>query len=117
MAVQALAAAGRSPSAFFRRELAFAGPVAALWGERDALVDAAHAANVRRAAPHAHVEIWRGMGHHPERERPQELSRFIERHAARGRRLAGRVRRPLTLPPGAPVPSAATRPAPARARA
>jgi len=116
MAVQALAAAGRAPSAFFRRELAFAGPVAALWGERDALVDVAHAANVLRAAPHAHVEIWPGMGHHPERERPRELSRFIERHAARGRRRASRARRPLRLPPRAAGP-AATRPAPARARA
>jgi pimeloyl-ACP methyl ester carboxylesterase len=117
MAVQALAAAGRSRSAFFRRELAFAGPVAALWGERDALVDTAHAANLRRAVPHAHVEIWPGMGHHPERERPQELSRFIERHAARGRRRAGSPRRPLRRRPAAPAPPAATRPAPARARA
>jgi pimeloyl-ACP methyl ester carboxylesterase len=117
MAVQALAAAGRSPSAFFRRELAFSGPVAALWGDRDALVDPAHAANVRRCAPHAHIEIWRGMGHHPERERPQELSRFIERHAARGRRRASRARRALRLPRAPGAPPAAMRPARARARA
>ncbi len=117
MAVQALAAAGRSRSAFFRRELAFAGPVAALWGARDALVDAAHAENVRRAVPHAHFEIWPVMGHHPERERPQDLSRFIERHAARGRRRAGGARRPLRRRPAAPAPPAATRPAAARARA
>lgn len=92
MAVQALAAAGRSERAFFRRELDFAGPVAVLWGERDALVDVAHAAGLRRAIPHVHVEIWGGMGHHPERERPLALSRFIERHAARARRRPGRGR-------------------------
>ncbi len=90
MAVQALAVAGRSERALFRRGLSFGGPVAAVWGERDALVDPAHAAGLRRAAPHAHVEIWPGMGHHPERERPRELSRFIERHAARARRVARR---------------------------
>jgi len=121
MAVQALADAGRSPSAFFRRELAFAGPVAALWGERDALVSVAHAEGLRRAVPHAHVEIWPGMGHHPERERPRELSRFIERHAARARRCVrrGRRRRAAALRPRAVpgAPRAATRPAPSRARA
>ncbi len=40
---------------------------------------------LRRALPQAHVEVWRGMGHHPQRERPAELTRFIEAHAVTGR--------------------------------
>ena len=85
-AVQALAAAGRSPRAFHARPVQFDGPVAALWGEHDALVDPRHAEALKRALPQAHVEVWAGMGHHPQRERPAELARFIERHAVRGRR-------------------------------
>jgi len=84
-AVTALSAAGRSKHSFARRTVAFGGPVAALWGEHDALVNPDHRAALQRALPHAHVEVWEGMGHHPQRERPAELARFIERHAARGR--------------------------------
>lgn len=85
-AVQAIAAAGRSKRAFAEREINFSGPVAALWGEHDALVPPAHIDALRRAFPQAHCEIWAGMGHHPQRERPMQLARFIERHAARARR-------------------------------
>ena len=81
-AVQALAASGRSPRAFSRRELAFTGPVAVLWGEKDALVNPSHAEALKRALSQAHIEIVPGMGHHPQRERPAELEAFIERHAA-----------------------------------
>ncbi len=85
MAVRAIAASGHSKHGFTRRRVRFDGPVAALWGEHDALVSAAHSEAVLRAIPHAHVEVWDGMGHHPQRERPAELSRFIEHHASRGR--------------------------------
>jgi pyruvate dehydrogenase E2 component (dihydrolipoamide acetyltransferase) len=83
-AVQAIAAAGRSPRGFHRRGIGFHGPVAALWGEHDALVPRAHAAALARALPQAHVEVWAGMGHHPQRERPTQLARFIEEHAVQG---------------------------------
>jgi pimeloyl-ACP methyl ester carboxylesterase len=88
-AVRAIAAAGRSPRGYPRRALGFHGPVAALWGEHDALVPLEHAAALSRALPQAHVEVWAGMGHHPQRERPAELARFIEEHAT----SAGRGRR------------------------
>ena len=81
-AVAAIAAAGRSDRGFHRREVAFEGPVAALWGARDALVPLGHTKAVRAALPQAHVEVWPRMGHHPQRERPAQLSRFIEHHAA-----------------------------------
>jgi pimeloyl-ACP methyl ester carboxylesterase len=76
-AVEAVAHAGRDDHAFHRRPVAFEGPVAVLWGERDALVPVAHAENVRHALPQAGVEVWRAMGHHPQRERPEALGRFI----------------------------------------
>jgi pimeloyl-ACP methyl ester carboxylesterase len=82
-AVQAVSAAGRSQRGFHNRQVAFDGPVAALWGARDALVPLAHAKAVTRALPQAHLEIWPRMGHHPQRERPAQLARFIEIHAAR----------------------------------
>jgi pimeloyl-ACP methyl ester carboxylesterase len=82
-ATVAIAAAGHSARGFARREVAFDGPVAVVWGARDALVPTANIAALERALPQAHVEIWDGMGHHPQRERPVTLARFIERHASR----------------------------------
>jgi pimeloyl-ACP methyl ester carboxylesterase len=81
-AVTAIAAAGRSPRGFHNRPVDFDGPVAALWGARDGLVPLGHTKAVKRALPQAHVEVWPRMGHHPQRERPAQLSRFIEHHAA-----------------------------------
>lgn len=85
-AVQAIAAAGRSERAFATRTIDFAGPVAALWGEHDVLVPRDHIEALRRSLPQVYVEIWDGMGHHPQHERPAQLARFIERHATRARR-------------------------------
>jgi pimeloyl-ACP methyl ester carboxylesterase len=82
-ATVAIAEAGRGPDALFRRRLAFTGPVDALWGEADALVDPAHAQALRRALPDATVHVWSGMGHHPQRERPRELTELLTDHAAR----------------------------------
>lgn len=86
MAAQAIAAAGRSPRGFANRAIAFQGPVAALWGESDALVNPGHLEALRRALPQVHAEVWKGMGHHPQRERPQQLTDFIEANAVKGRR-------------------------------
>lgn len=95
MAVQAIAAAGRDATPF-----AFDGPVAAVWGSRDALVPLAHAAVLQRAYPQARVEIWDGMGHHPQRERPAELDRLITRVAWSSRtRAAARWSRPGPVAP------------------
>ena len=94
-AVGAIAAAGRSKRGFHNRAVAFDGPVAALWGARDALVPLNHTKAVKSALPQTHLEIWPRMGHHPQRERPAQLSRFIERHAAetpKRRRAATRTR-------------------------
>jgi pyruvate dehydrogenase E2 component (dihydrolipoamide acetyltransferase) len=89
-AVEAIAHAGRDPRGFTSRPIAFDGPVAALWGEHDALVSRKHIGALERALPQAHVEVWDGMGHHPQRERPAQLARFIEARAGRARRSAKR---------------------------
>jgi pimeloyl-ACP methyl ester carboxylesterase len=94
-ACEAIAVAGRSQNGFTNRRISFAGPVAALWGEHDALVSPGHADALKRALPQAHIEVWDGMGHHPQRERPRSLARYIEHHAARGRDVAPRASRHL----------------------
>jgi len=106
---EAITASGRSRRAFYRRELDYHGPVLALWGERDRLVPLAHRDGVMTAFPHAQVSVWKRMGHHPQRERPHELARFIEaacdsvRPRARGagsgsKQRRGRVTAPALTP-------------------
>lgn len=84
---RAVVEAGRGRDAFHRRRVSYGGPVFAVWGERDRLVPVSHRHGVQRAFPHATIEIWRGMGHHPHRERFDELRAVISRAVAAGRRL------------------------------
>jgi pimeloyl-ACP methyl ester carboxylesterase len=76
-AIRAIAEAGRSPQAFHRRRLQYTGPVTAVWGDCDRLVPPRHHEGVRTAFPQARIEVWRGMGHHPMRERRGELVALI----------------------------------------
>ena len=89
MALEAIDHAGRAEP----RRFGFEGPVAALWGERDALVPVAHAAGVLRAFPQATVEVWTAMGHHPQRERPAALDHFLEQALWRSRVRSAKNRR------------------------
>jgi pimeloyl-ACP methyl ester carboxylesterase len=82
---EAITASGLSPRAFYRRELEYAGPVSALWGDRDRLVPLAHRDGVVTAFPQAQVSVWKKMGHHPQRERPSELAQFVEAACSRSR--------------------------------
>jgi pimeloyl-ACP methyl ester carboxylesterase len=75
---EAITASGLSRRAFYRRQLDYAGPVDALWGDRDRLVPLAHRDGVVAAFPQAHVTVWKNMGHHPQRERTSELAQFVE---------------------------------------
>jgi pimeloyl-ACP methyl ester carboxylesterase len=77
-ATVAIAAAGDSERALFRRRVRYDGPVYAIWGEHDRLVPPQHAAGVRRAFPQAEVSVWAGMGHHPQHERSEDLAAFVE---------------------------------------
>jgi pimeloyl-ACP methyl ester carboxylesterase len=69
-ATVAIAEAGRSPDALFRRRLRFTGPVDALWGDADVLVDPAHAQALRRALPDAAVHVWSGWATIPSASAP-----------------------------------------------
>ena len=75
---EAITAAGLSDRAFQCRRLEYRGPVQALWGDRDRLVPLTHHHGVMTAFPQAQVSVWEKMGHHPQRERPSELARFIQ---------------------------------------
>ncbi|HWF36013.1 MAG TPA: alpha/beta fold hydrolase, partial [Solirubrobacteraceae bacterium] len=76
-ALEALAFAGRSERAFHRRPVRYDGPVAVLWGDRDAIVPPGHARRVVTALPQSQVHIWTGMGHHPQREEPARLAALV----------------------------------------
>jgi pimeloyl-ACP methyl ester carboxylesterase len=76
-AVEALAAASRSPTAFNRRSVRYDGPVSAIWGDRDGIIPASHANGLTASLPQSDVHIWAGMGHHPQRERPRRLAQFL----------------------------------------
>ena len=110
---EAIMASGRSGRAFYRRELDYHGPVLALWGDRDRLVPLAHRDGVMTAFPQAQVSVWNKMGHHPQRERPSELARFIEAacgHALASARSAASTSRPRPrrLPAAALTPQPRT---------
>lgn len=87
---RAVVDAGSSADAFHRRRVQYGGPVFAVWGERDRLVPVSHRHGVRAALPQAAIEVWRGMGHHPIRERFDDLVTLIERATAAGQQPAGR---------------------------
>ena len=85
---QAVVAAGLSERAMHRRRLAYDGPAIAVWGDRDRLVPPSHAEGLRTGLPQASVHVWRGMGHHPQRERPAQLLSVLRAAAARRPRVA-----------------------------
>jgi pimeloyl-ACP methyl ester carboxylesterase len=76
---RAVVEAGRSRTAFHRRRLRFRGPVYAVWGDCDRLVPVEHRRGVRVAFPQAQIELWPGMGHHPTRERLDDLIALVHR--------------------------------------
>lgn len=73
----ALVAAARDPNGYVHRRVRYDGPVSVLWGAADVLMPIAHAARVREAIPQAKLTVWKGMGHHPQRERPRQLNKYL----------------------------------------
>jgi pimeloyl-ACP methyl ester carboxylesterase len=74
---RAVVTAGLGRDAFHRRRVGYPGPVLAVWGDRDRLVPVTHRHGVRTAFPQASIEVWRGMGHDPVRERFADLLTVI----------------------------------------
>jgi pimeloyl-ACP methyl ester carboxylesterase len=73
LATRAVVAAGLSPDGFHSRRMTYDGPTRVVWGDRDRLVPISHLRGVHTALPQSEVDVWPGMGHHPQRERPDEL--------------------------------------------
>lgn len=88
MATRAIASCGHGDKAFFRRRVNYDGPVYALWGDKDRLVPLPHIDGVKTAFPQAEVEVWPGIGHHPQREAAAKLSLFVETVAMRSEKAA-----------------------------
>jgi len=74
---EAIVAAARDPDGFAHRGVRYDGPVSVLWGAGDVLMPLSHAARVCEALPQARLTVWKGMGHHPQRERPQQLNKYL----------------------------------------
>jgi pimeloyl-ACP methyl ester carboxylesterase len=78
-AVRTIVRCGIDERAFFRREIAYEGPVTALFGTRDRLVPVRHAQRILRPFPDADVQVWDGLGHHPQRERIRPFTALLDR--------------------------------------
>ncbi|MGA2924515.1 MAG: alpha/beta fold hydrolase [Solirubrobacteraceae bacterium] len=89
---KAVVDAGRARDAFYRRRSRYTGPVHAVWGDRDRLVPVSHRHGLLNAFPHASIELWEGMGHHPVSERLGDLLSVIRSATSPARR-----RRPLRV--------------------
>jgi len=74
---EAIVAAARDPDGFAHRAVRYDGPVSVLWGAGDILIPLSHAARVCEALPQARLTVWEGMGHHPQRERPRQLHKYL----------------------------------------
>jgi pimeloyl-ACP methyl ester carboxylesterase len=83
-ATRSMTEASRAPDAFPRRRMQYDGPVRAVWGDRDRLVPLSHRNGVRAAFPHAQIDVWKGMGHHPMRERTNDLIDVVQETIAQG---------------------------------
>jgi pimeloyl-ACP methyl ester carboxylesterase len=78
-------AKGGSPASSRRRRTTYDGPVHAVWGERDRLVPLSHRHGVRAAFPQTTIHLWKGMGHHPARERADALLALVQQAIVEGR--------------------------------
>jgi pimeloyl-ACP methyl ester carboxylesterase len=78
-ALRTIVRCGIDKRAFFRRRVDYDGPVVALWGDRDRLVPVRHSDRVLTSFPQADVQVWDGMGHHPQRERIRPFCALLER--------------------------------------
>jgi pimeloyl-ACP methyl ester carboxylesterase len=74
---QAIVAAARDPDGFVHRPVRYHGPASVLWGASDLLMPVSHATRVCAALPQAKLTVWEGMGHHPQRERPEQLNDYL----------------------------------------
>ena len=53
-------------------------PTMIIWGDRDRILPAHHLDAARRALPHAETHLFRGVGHMPQIERPDEFADRVQ---------------------------------------
>jgi pimeloyl-ACP methyl ester carboxylesterase len=95
-ATRSMTEAGRALDAFQSRRVHYDGPVRAVWGDRDRLVPVSHRSGVRAAFPQAQIDVWKGMGHDPIRQRTDDLIDVVQETIAGGRAQVRRVIPPLS---------------------
>jgi pimeloyl-ACP methyl ester carboxylesterase len=54
-------------------------PIQIIWGERDPIIPVQHARNAHEAMPGSQLEIFKGVGHLPQLERPERFIAVLER--------------------------------------
>ncbi|MGP0050905.1 MAG: alpha/beta fold hydrolase [Solirubrobacteraceae bacterium] len=79
---RAVVEAGRARDAFHRRKINYAGPVLAVWGDRDRVVPPSHRHALSRSFANSEVVVWAGMGHHHQHERGDDLLALVQRALA-----------------------------------
>src|ERR1035437_8801178 len=87
-----MVSSGHSERAFFKRQIAYQGPVSILYGDQDRLVPKSHLKGMRSAFPQARLTILEGRGHHPTRECPEDLLHFIEQTSFKARKARNQKR-------------------------
>jgi pimeloyl-ACP methyl ester carboxylesterase len=70
---------GQRVAALDRLYLAEALPLLIVWGEEDPIIPVEHAEAAHRALPQSHLEIFEGVGHVPQLERPGKFVAVLER--------------------------------------
>jgi hypothetical protein len=48
-----------------------------VWGSRDPIIPAAHGEHAHKITPGSRLEIFAGVGHFPQLERPADLARVL----------------------------------------
>ena len=70
---------GQRVAALDRLYLAEALPLLIVWGDRDPIIPVAHAEEAHRELPNSRLEIFEGVGHVPQLERPGAFIAALER--------------------------------------
>jgi pimeloyl-ACP methyl ester carboxylesterase len=75
-AIHALAQSGGESGLRFRRRF-YPGPVAAIWGQQDALIPRSHIDHLRQTLPQTDLKILHEVAHHPQAEVPDQVLGFL----------------------------------------
>jgi pimeloyl-ACP methyl ester carboxylesterase len=69
---------GQAVSALNRLHVASELPIMAIWGDRDQIIPVAHAYAAHDVRPESRLEVFEGVGHFPQVERPTEVVDLLD---------------------------------------